>query len=112
MQAADARQRDDLRRGRGARCHRTRVRGILLEPEVGSVLVVKREELCHQAAQMAGVEHDHVIEQLASCGSDRAFADPVLPGTLKPGAFDLDAERFGGLLDLGAEDRIVVAEDR
>ena len=48
--------------------------------------------LVHQAFQMALVENDHMVKQIAPTVADEAFGNAVLPWTPKAGLFALDAQ--------------------
>ena len=54
---------------------------LLLKPEMSPVLVIVADVIGHQALQMALVEHDNVVEQIAAAAGNNAFGDAVLPGT-------------------------------
>ena len=83
MQAAEAPERlNSLFDARG-RSHWARDRRILGEPEMGSVHVVIPDVLRHEAFQMAFVQNDHMIQQIAPAASHPALGNSVLPRTPK-----------------------------
>src|SRR5664280_288316 len=56
-------------------------RRLLLQPEVGSVVVIIGNVLGEESLQMALIQRDHVVEQVAAAASDPTLGDPILPGT-------------------------------
>ncbi len=75
--------------------------GLLLQPEMGSVVMVVADILGHQTFEMVLVEHDDVIEQISAATAHETFCDSVLHGLRKlvrfgsmPGAPHLDFEMW------------------
>src|SRR5450756_851983 len=60
-------------------------RRLLIQPEVGSVVVIIGNVLREQSLQMALIQGDHVVEQVAAAASDPTFGDAILPGTSNRG---------------------------
>ena len=60
-------------------------RRLLVQPEVGSVVVIIGNVLREQSLQMALIQGDHVVQQVAAAASDPTFGDAVLPGALNRG---------------------------
>src|ERR1019366_857738 len=60
-------------------------RRLLLQPEVGSVVVIIGNVLGEESLQMALIQRDYVVEQVAAAASDPTLGDPILPGTLNRG---------------------------
>src|ERR1019366_4024257 len=56
-------------------------RGLLVQPEVGSVVVIIGNVLGEESLQMSLIQGDHVVEQVAAAASDPTLGDPILPGT-------------------------------
>src|SRR5664280_930866 len=56
-------------------------RRLLVQPQVGSVVVIIGNVLGEESLQMALIQRDHVVEQLAAAASDPTLGDPILPGT-------------------------------
>src|SRR5664279_5036238 len=56
-------------------------RRLLIQPEVGSVVVIVGNVLGEESLQMSLIQRDHVVEQLAAAASDPTLGDPILPGT-------------------------------
>src|ERR1035438_5617050 len=56
-------------------------RRLLLQPEVGSVVVIIGNVLGEESLQMALIQRDHVVEQVAAAASDPTLGDTILPGT-------------------------------
>ena len=79
VKATDLRKHDDFglaNRLRGGRPHRWRALG---ETKVRPIVVVVGDEFGKQPLQLAFVEHDHVVEQIAPHGFNPSLGDPVLP---------------------------------
>src|ERR1022692_3243308 len=56
-------------------------RRLLIQPEVGSVVVIIGNVLGEESLQMALIQRDHVVEQVAAAASDPTLGDTILPGT-------------------------------
>src|SRR5664279_6120 len=56
-------------------------RRLLVQTEVGSVVVIIGNVLRQKSLQMALIQRDHVVEQVAAAASDPTLGDPILPGT-------------------------------
>src|ERR1035441_10398372 len=56
-------------------------RRLLVQPQVGSVVVIIGNVLGEESLQMALIQRDHVVEQVAATASDPTLGDPILPGT-------------------------------
>src|ERR1022692_1379320 len=56
-------------------------RRLLVQPEVGSVVVIVGNVLGDESLQMALIQRDHMVEQVAAAASDPTLGDPILPGT-------------------------------
>ena len=59
--------------------------GVFLEPEVRSGPMVVLEVGCEDATEMCLADDDHVIEALASDGSDQTLNERILPWTRRSG---------------------------
>ena len=77
MQAADSREADDVGAG-GTVLDRPPERIVLAEAEVCPVLIVVVDEGVEHATEMVLVQHDDVVEQFPTNGTDEALGDPVL----------------------------------
>src|ERR1035437_513906 len=60
-------------------------RRLLLQPEVGSVVVIIGNVLGEESLQMALIQRDRVVEQAAAPASDPTLGDTILPGTRNRG---------------------------
>jgi hypothetical protein len=60
--------------------------------KMGSVVVVKMDVLFDKGFQMALIERDHMVEQVAAAVADPAFRNTVLPRTLEAGSLGLDSK--------------------
>src|SRR5207253_872338 len=78
MEATDLRNGDDCASCRWR--HLPRDRRVLVEREMRAGSLVIFHVLCENTCEAGGSEDDHVIEALASDGSDEAFSVRVLPG--------------------------------
>src|ERR1017187_5360890 len=56
-------------------------RRLLIQPEVGSVVVIIGNVLGEESLQMSLIQGDYVVEQVAAAASDPTLGDPILPGT-------------------------------
>src|ERR1017187_1447020 len=56
-------------------------RRLLVQPEVRSVVVIVGNVLGDESLQMALIQRDYVVEQVAAAASDPTLGDPILPGT-------------------------------
>jgi hypothetical protein len=62
---------------------RSACRSLLAQPKIYSVLEVITNVLVDQALQMALVEHDHVVQQIAAAVAHPALAMPFCQGLVK-----------------------------
>jgi hypothetical protein len=83
----EPRHGDDLR----IRCRVSRrlaaYRSLLAQSEIGSVIVAIANVLGHQPSEMAFIEHDHMVKQISTTRTDKAFCHAILPGALDAGSF-------------------------
>jgi hypothetical protein len=77
MQASDHGYLDDA--ALVGALHRSRLRGVLRQREVGAGPVVVDEVPAQQATQMGFVQHHDVVEALAAEGADEPFHVGILP---------------------------------
>src|SRR5665811_1271084 len=56
-------------------------RRLLVQPQVRSVVVIIGNVLGEESLQMALIQRDYVVEQVAAAASDPTLDDPILPGT-------------------------------
>ena len=103
VQTAEPRHGNDLRTCCRSHCYVPFCRSFLIQPEMGSFVVVIADVLGHEALQVTLVQDDYMVEQVAAAIADEAFGDAVLPGTLKAGSFGFDAETLDGVDDFLAE---------
>lgn len=61
------------------------------------VIMVITNEIGHEALQMPLVEHDDMVEQIASAASHEPFGHAILPRTSERSPNGLDAQRFGSI---------------
>ena len=80
------------------------------QPRVDSLPVVVIDIFPEDSTEVILVDHDHVIQQLASHGSDPALRDPVLPGASVCGPLRLASEVPDRPDDAFREDRVVVVD--
>src|ERR1019366_3039007 len=60
-------------------------RRLLVQPQVRSVVVIIGNVLGDESLQMALIQGDYVVEQVAAAASDPTLGDPILPGSLNRG---------------------------
>ena len=78
VQTAQSRMRNGPTRSRRAD---SPTRGLLTQPKMGSsVVLIVRDVLGHESSEMTLVQHNDVIEQIATTAVDPAFRNTVLPG--------------------------------
>src|SRR5664280_3120485 len=68
-------------------------RRLLIQPEVGSVVVIIGNVLRQKSLQMALIQRDYVVEQVAAAASDPTLGDTILPGTLNRGTYRCHLQR-------------------
>src|ERR1035441_7229148 len=61
--------------------------------EVGSVVVIIGNVLGEESLQMALIQRDHVVEQVAATASDPTLGDTILPGTPNRGTYRCHVQR-------------------
>src|ERR1017187_5226599 len=83
-------------------------RRLLLHPEVGSVVVIIGNVLREESLQMALIQRDYVVEQVAAAASDPTLGDPILPGTPNRGTYRCHLQRADRRWHFPAVLRIVV----
>src|ERR1017187_4623012 len=83
-------------------------RRLLIQPEVGSVVVIIGNVLRQKSLQMALIQRDHVVEQVAAAASDPTLGDPILPGTPNRGTDRCHLQRAHRRWHFQAVLRIVV----
>ena len=64
----------------------------LRQRNMRSVVVVVADVIIHESFQMPRIEHDHVVEQIATAVADPALSDTVLPRTPEAGSLGLDTK--------------------
>lgn len=79
VQPTDTRQSDNLGFSCRALGYGSRRWSRLVEAEVGAVVVVVGDVIRQQSSQMALVENDDVIEQLAADAADPSLCDGIVP---------------------------------
>jgi hypothetical protein len=62
MQAVEARHRDNFGSDHCAFCSFSPCRSLLLQPEMGSVVMVVMKVFGHEPFQMAFIQHNHMVE--------------------------------------------------
>jgi hypothetical protein len=83
-------------------------RRLLVQPEVGSVVVIIGDVLREEALQMSLIQRDHVVEQVTAAASDPTLGDTILPGTLNRGTDRCHLQRADRRWHFPAVLRIVV----
>ena len=108
MQAAEPRHGDNFAARICSRRRDTPIRSLLVQAEVGSVLVVVANILVHQPLQVALVEHDHMVEQVAAAVAHEALCNAVLPRAFERSANGFYAKDFRRCQNLSAESGVAV----
>ena len=103
MQAAEPWHRYDFASYFGvARCF-TAGRRSLCQCKMRPVFVIVLDVLAHQAFQVAFIENDRMVEQIAAAIADPALGDTILPRTAEAGSLGLNAEALYGVHHLRIE---------
>ena len=89
METAKPRDGDDLRNHRCILCSLSSSRGSFVQPKVRPVIVEVANIFVHEALQVAFIQHDHVVEQIAAAGAYPSFGHTVLPWASEAGALKL-----------------------
>src|ERR1035437_437666 len=87
-------------------------RRLLVQPEVGSVVVIIGNVLGEESLQMALIQRDHVVEQVAAAASDPTLGDPILPGTPNRGTDRCHLQRAHRRWHFQSVLRIVVEQEK
>src|ERR1035438_5831870 len=87
-------------------------RRLLVQPEVGSVVVIVGNVLGDESLQMALIQRDHMVEQVAAAASDPTLGDPILPGTPNRGTDRCHVQRAHRRWHFRSEERRVGKECR
>jgi len=95
-------------RNRPATCARSSgdlssCRGLLLQPEMGSIVVIIADILGHQPFEMSFVENNHMVEYVPPAISDKSFRDAILPWTAEAGLLGRDSKALYRFDDLTIE---------
>ena len=89
-------------------CPFSTCRSLLRQPEVGSVIVVVTKVFDHEPFQMAFVQHNHMVEQIAAAVAHEALCNAVLPGAFEGRANRFCAEDLRCLRNFSAESGVAV----
>src|ERR1035437_7407017 len=103
MQPTESRQRDNLVATRRHGCWNPTSGSVLPESEMSPVLVVVTDVLIQQPSQMFLIQHDHMIQEIATYTAHPALGNSVLPRTAECGANRLAAHRLHGRDHIGTE---------
>jgi hypothetical protein len=109
MEAADHRRLDDSAFVRVL--HRSWLRGVLLQGEVGAGPVVVDEVPAQQATQMGFVQHHDVVETLAAEGADEPFHVGILPRRPRRRLDFVDPHRLRSPRERDPVHRIAIAQE-
>jgi hypothetical protein len=109
MQTADVWNWDD--RAAGWRLGHPRDWRILVQREVSAPVVIVGEVPLQVALQRALVQHNDVIEALASEGANHALNERILPGTTRRRQHFFDAHLLHGTPRVRSVNRITIPDD-
>lgn len=82
----------------------------LCQSEVRPVVMIVSDVLLHESFQMALVEHDDMVEEIAAASANPAFGHAVLPGTANGSANRDDAQTLYGLQNLTMESVLAIKD--
>ena len=108
MQTAESWHRCDIGSDRCAFCPFSACWSLLLQPEVRPVVVVVANILVHEPFQMMLIEHDHMVEQVATAVADEALSNAVLPRAFERSANGFHTKDFRSCQDFSAKSGIAV----
>jgi len=97
MQTADCRHGNDLRSHDGVHLGSSLSRGLFLQAEMRSVLVIVADTLTHEPFQVALVEHDDMVKQIAPTTAHKSLSNSILRRALEACSLGLCAEALSGL---------------
>jgi hypothetical protein len=109
MQTADVWNWDD--RAAVWRLGRPRDGRVLVQRKVSAPVVIVGEVPLEVALQRALVQHNDVIEALASEGANHALNERILPGTTRRRQHFFDAHLLHGTPKVGSVNRITIPND-
>jgi hypothetical protein len=66
--------------------------------------------LVHEPFQVAFIQHNHMVEQIAAAAADESFCNAVLPGAFERSANGFYAKGFRRSQDLSTENGIAVVD--
>src|ERR1019366_1055071 len=87
-------------------------RRLLVQPEVGSVVVIIGNVLREESLQMSLIQRDYVVEQVAAAASDPTLGDPILPGTSNRGTDRCHVQRAHRRWHFQAILRVMVEQEK
>jgi hypothetical protein len=87
-----------------------RERGVVVQSAVGPRMVVIIEVAGQDAPEVGLVEHDHMIQTLASDRTDQSFDIGILPGRPRRGQHFLDAHTLQAFLKALSVGAVAVAD--
>src|SRR5271170_3286539 len=105
MQPAKLRRGNDLRMHLSSLHRLSASRRLLVQSKMRTVIVEVANVFVHKALQVAFIQHDHMVEQIAAAGANPTFGHTVLPGTAEAVSFRLDAKALHGADDFLVEIR-------
>ncbi len=108
METTDLRDRKN--RTRIGRLHSARFRGILLQCQMSSCLVIVIGISPQMTPQAAFVEHDHLIQALPANAANHPLNMRSLPGRTRSRQHLLDSHRLHLLDELMAEDAVAITQ--
>ncbi len=93
------------------RLNRTACRRLLLQSDVGSVLMAVSQVIAPEASQVLFIQRNDMIQHLAAATADPALHDSVLPQTSDARANGLETTRLKKPEYIAAKLRVTVEHD-
>jgi len=85
-------------------------RRFLCQTEVRAVFMEVLDVITHQPLEMAFIEYDDMVEQIASAAADEALSNPILPRALERCADRFDPDDLYSFHNFGIEDGVAVVD--
>jgi len=103
MQATEPRYGIHLRIHRRTFCCFSTRRGLLVQSEMGSVIVVIANVLGHEPLEMAFIEHNYMVKQISTARTDEGLGRAIPPWALDTGSFGFYSEASDCLNNVSIE---------
>ena len=86
VQTAKTRDGDRFASSHSPWVYRSSLGRVFVERIMNTVLVIVKDVITNQPAQVIFIQDDHMVQQFPAAASDPALRDSILPGTPKSGS--------------------------